>query len=73
MAPGVRPAAAPRAIIEGAGTDFAPACNYLEPGMSIVVRDVHAHELDSILALNNAAGAGILLATLVSPDTTEAG
>lgn len=28
--------------------------------MSIVVRDVHEHELDSILALNNAAGPGIL-------------
>ncbi len=28
--------------------------------MSIVVRDVLEHELDSILALNNAAGAGIL-------------
>ena len=28
--------------------------------MSIVVRDVHAHELDSILELNNAAGPSIL-------------
>lgn len=28
--------------------------------MSIVVRDVHEHELDSILALNNAAGPAIL-------------
>ena len=28
--------------------------------MSSVVRDVREHELDSILALNNAAGAGIL-------------
>jgi len=28
--------------------------------MSIVIRDVHAHELESILALNNAAGGAIL-------------
>lgn len=28
--------------------------------MSIVVRDVHEHELDSVLALNNAAGPAIL-------------
>ncbi|MGY0503874.1 GNAT family N-acetyltransferase [Luteimonas sp. e5] len=28
--------------------------------MSILVRDVHEHELDSVLALNNAAGPGIL-------------
>ena len=28
--------------------------------MSIVIRDVHEHELDSILALNNAAGLAIL-------------
>ena len=28
--------------------------------MSIVVRDVREHELDSVLALNNAAGPGIL-------------
>lgn len=28
--------------------------------MSIVIRDVHEHELDSILALNNAAGPSIL-------------
>ena len=32
----------------------------LEPGMSIVVRDVREHELDSVLALNNAAGPAIL-------------
>src|SRR3546814_14993299 len=31
-----------------------------ESGMSIVVRDVREHELDSILALNNAAGPAIL-------------
>ena len=28
--------------------------------MSIVIRDVHEHELDHVLALNNAAGPGIL-------------
>jgi predicted GNAT superfamily acetyltransferase len=28
--------------------------------MSIVVRDVREHELDSVLALNNAAGPAIL-------------
>ena len=28
--------------------------------MSIVIRDVREHELDSVLAMNNAAGAGIL-------------
>src|SRR5690606_6050654 len=32
----------------------------LESGMSIVIRDVQEHELDSILALNNAAGPTIL-------------
>src|SRR5690606_38510614 len=32
----------------------------LEAGMSIVIRDVQEHELDSILALNNAAGPTIL-------------
>ena len=28
--------------------------------MSILIRDVREHELDSVLALNNAAGPGIL-------------
>src|SRR5690606_706170 len=32
----------------------------LEIGMSIVIRDVREHELDSVLALNNAAGPTIL-------------
>src|SRR5213595_4118535 len=30
-----------------------------ESGMSIVIRDVREHELDSVLALNNAAGPAI--------------
>ncbi|HPW33467.1 MAG TPA: GNAT family N-acetyltransferase, partial [Arenimonas sp.] len=28
--------------------------------MSIIIRDVREHELDSVLAMNNAAGVGIL-------------
>lgn len=32
----------------------------VQTGMSIVIRDVREHELDSVLALNNAAGAAIL-------------
>src|SRR5690554_8104939 len=33
---------------------------HLETGMSIVIRDVREHELDSVLTLNNAAGPTIL-------------
>src|SRR6478735_6316991 len=37
-----------------------PDTSRREPGMSIVIRDVREHELDSVLALNNAAGPAIL-------------
>ena len=31
-----------------------------KPRMTITIRDMHEHDLDSVLALNNAAGATIL-------------
>src|SRR5690606_1553659 len=53
------PAGGLRAIIRGVrrveGGRTTP-----ETGMSIVIRDVREHELDSVLALNNAAGPNIL-------------
>ena len=55
-----RPPPDRHAIIARPDATTCPAHRNLEPGMSIVVRDVREHELDSVLALNNAAGPAIL-------------
>src|SRR5690606_1673397 len=52
----IRPRPSVRFVISGRCRTFEAR----ESGMSIVVRDVREHELDSILALNNAAGPAIL-------------
>src|SRR5690348_1506315 len=54
------PGAGGHAIIATPAALCARSEAQLEPGMSIVVRDVREHELDSVLALNNAAGPAIL-------------